>query len=116
MPFEGSRPLEQEMYEADNQIRDRGLRLREKAMSRMLRSNDPLGVKASAKYDKVWGEASRIELDHFQRTGRWMFGVPPSVPDWYPDPSGRFHYRYYDGGAWTEHVSTGGIQAIDAAE
>ncbi len=28
--------------------------------------------------------------------------------DWYPDPSGRFQFRYWDGAAWTGHVSTDG--------
>ncbi|CAN5280049.1 hypothetical protein BH23ACT9_BH23ACT9_03170 [soil metagenome] len=28
--------------------------------------------------------------------------------DWYPDPSGRFQFRYWDGEAWTGHVSTEG--------
>lgn len=28
--------------------------------------------------------------------------------DWYPDPSGRFQFRYWDGEAWTGHVSVDG--------
>ena len=24
---------------------------------------------------------------------------------WYPDPTGRFHWRYWTGREWTEHVS-----------
>lgn len=32
--------------------------------------------------------------------------------DWYPDPSGQYEVRYWDGGRWTEHVSTGGVQAV----
>ena len=24
---------------------------------------------------------------------------------WYPDPTGRFHWRYWTGTEWTEHVS-----------
>lgn len=28
--------------------------------------------------------------------------------DWYPDPAGRHEYRYWDGNAWTEHVSDSG--------
>jgi protease PrsW len=37
--------------------------------------------------------------------------APPPVPragpppDWYPDPSGRFRVRYWDGYAWTPHVA-----------
>jgi hypothetical protein len=38
----------------------------------------------------------------------------PSVPaGWYADPAGRFELRYWDGTAWTEHVSRGGQQFMD---
>ena len=33
--------------------------------------------------------------------------------DWYPDPSGRFQHRYWDGTSWTEHVATNGEQTTD---
>ena len=32
---------------------------------------------------------------------------------WYPDPSGRFELRYWDGTQWTEHVARGGQQYTD---
>jgi hypothetical protein len=34
-------------------------------------------------------------------------------PDWYPDPTGRFEQRYWDGSQWTEHVSSAGQQRSD---
>ncbi|MGH9139314.1 MAG: DUF2510 domain-containing protein [Acidimicrobiales bacterium] len=38
----------------------------------------------------------------------------PSVPaGWYADPAGRFELRYWDGNAWTEHVSRAGQQYTD---
>jgi hypothetical protein len=38
----------------------------------------------------------------------------PSVPaGWYADPAGRFELRYWDGSAWTEHVSRAGQQYTD---
>ena len=38
----------------------------------------------------------------------------PSVPaGWYADPAGRFELRYWDGAAWTEHVSRAGQQYTD---
>lgn len=38
----------------------------------------------------------------------------PSVPaGWYADPAGRFELRYWDGNAWTEHVSRQGQQYTD---
>ena len=33
--------------------------------------------------------------------------------NWYADPSGRFEMRYWDGTAWTAHVSRGGQQFSD---
>lgn len=32
---------------------------------------------------------------------------------WYADPYGRYQQRYWDGSAWTEHVSTNGAQTVD---
>lgn len=32
---------------------------------------------------------------------------------WYADPFGRHEQRYWDGGQWTEHVTTGGLQSGD---
>ena len=30
--------------------------------------------------------------------------------NWYPDPTRRFQYRYWDGDAWTGRVATGGVE------
>ena len=38
---------------------------------------------------------------------------PHSPPAWHPDPSGRFHYRWWDGNEWTSQVSTDGHHLID---
>jgi hypothetical protein len=44
--------------------------------------------------------------------------TPPTTPavpaGWYTDPAGRFELRYWDGTAWTEHVSRAGQQYTDA--
>jgi uncharacterized protein YxjI len=32
---------------------------------------------------------------------------------WYPDPTGRHEHRYWDGSAWTDHVSDRGITGVD---
>jgi hypothetical protein len=39
------------------------------------------------------------------------YAAPTTVdgPGWYADPSGRFEHRYWDGSAWTEHVSRDGV-------
>jgi hypothetical protein len=34
--------------------------------------------------------------------------VDAPAADWYPDPSERFQFRYWDGEAWSGHVSTDG--------
>lgn len=40
----------------------------------------------------------------------------PSVPaDWYKDPAGRYDFRYWDGGKWTENVSRAGVRFTDPA-
>ncbi len=36
-----------------------------------------------------------------------------SPPAWHPDPSGRFHFRWWDGHQWTSQVSIDGHQLID---
>jgi uncharacterized protein YxjI len=33
---------------------------------------------------------------------------------WHPDPMGRHQLRYWDGNAWTDHVSNEGVQTTDA--
>jgi hypothetical protein len=35
-------------------------------------------------------------------------GTTGDGPGWYADPGGRYDHRYWDGVAWTEHVSTAG--------
>ncbi len=38
--------------------------------------------------------------------------MPPGTPaGWHPDPVGGHELRYWDGGRWTEHVSTAGTQS-----
>lgn len=36
-----------------------------------------------------------------------------SPANWYDDPTGRHQHRYWDGNAWTSHVSDNGIQGTD---
>jgi Protein of unknown function (DUF2510) len=35
-------------------------------------------------------------------------------PDWYPDPLGRFEFRFHNGAEWTSDVATGGVRYVDA--
>lgn len=36
-----------------------------------------------------------------------------AAANWYPDPTGRNEHRYWDGSAWTDHVSNRGITGVD---
>mgnify|MGYP003134602600 CR=1 FL=1 len=36
--------------------------------------------------------------------------------NWHPDPTGRHELRYWDGAAWTDHVSDQGITGTDAVD
>jgi hypothetical protein len=36
-----------------------------------------------------------------------------AAPGWYPDPTGRFDHRYWNGSAWTLHASRAGESVID---
>ena len=40
--------------------------------------------------------------------------VPAQVPaGWHPDPSGKHQHRWWDGAAWTPHVSTNGVASVE---
>jgi hypothetical protein len=40
--------------------------------------------------------------------------MPTSPPGWYADPIGAHQLRYFDGSAWTEHVSDNGVQSVSS--
>lgn len=39
--------------------------------------------------------------------------TPPQAPGWFPDPVGRYHYRFWNGLAWTNHASADGSAYVD---
>ena len=39
----------------------------------------------------------------------------PSPPSWHPDPSGRFHYRWWTGSEWTSYVASHGRVETDTS-
>lgn len=45
--------------------------------------------------------------------GRLAQLTPAQGVGWWPDPTGRFEHRYYDGRAWTRHVGRAGQQFED---
>ncbi len=42
-----------------------------------------------------------------------MLSEPTHRADWYPDPTGRFEFRYHNGHAWTGDVSLDGNRFLD---
>jgi hypothetical protein len=42
-----------------------------------------------------------------------MSPVTDPAPGWFPDPSGRWQVRWWDGSTWTDRVATAGRQASD---
>ncbi len=38
------------------------------------------------------------------------------APNWYPDPSGKYEKRYWDGSTWTDRVMNGGSETVDSTE
>lgn len=80
-----------------------------------------------------WGTGSASSQDNASSAGSWGSGQSAganqwggssqtAVPQassagapagWYADPAGRYELRYWDGGAWTEHVSRAGQQYTD---
>jgi len=63
-----------------------------------------------------WGSESTGSWGGAQQAAAPPVAQPqtPAVPaGWYADPAGRFELRYWDGGAWTEHVSRAGQQYTD---
>ncbi len=56
------------------------------------------------------GDARRPRRTRPRRRRRPHRRVPAG---WYADPAGRYELRYWDGSAWTEHVSRAGQQYTD---
>lgn len=45
---------------------------------------------------------------------RYLLCMTQTAPaGWYADPTGRHHYRYWNGTQWTDHVGSHGAQTID---
>jgi len=65
-------------------------------------------------------ERGVLTRDQFEAAKNKLLGIPTSTSPvhpaaWYPDPSGRYPLRYWDGTKWTAHVSSanGVAQTID---
>lgn len=90
-------------------------------------ADDGSGWAASSATSSGYGAGaggSTAGADHTATTSAWtgssqqaaatQAAASPQVPaGWYADPAGRYELRYWDGGAWTEHVSRSGQQFTD---
>jgi hypothetical protein len=92
-------------------------------------STDTAGTGWGASNDAAAGAATPGAAPSGASAGGWSSGsdsswggsvqqaatpATPAVPaGWYADPAGRFELRYWDGSAWTEHVSRAGQQYTD---
>lgn len=87
---------------------------------------DAAGKDTKAEFrDRSVAEADALveELTDLSRAARQHRAQPPierspdlgaAVPSgWYADPSGRHQQRYWSAGAWTGHVSDGGVTGTD---
>jgi hypothetical protein len=59
--------------------------------------------------------AGSTDADATPTPGSAIPGPTLSPPAWHPDPSGRFHYRWWDGNQWTSQVSVDGQHQIDTS-
>lgn len=94
-PERPDRRLAQESAPQDARERERVLSLSDKAQK-----------KDWGKRGRFYEKSTKLQLAHYQRTGRWLLGVPPEE-GWYRDPLQKYKLRYWQGWHWTEHVSNG---------
>jgi hypothetical protein len=45
--------------------------------------------------------------------GKWAHLTPAPGQGWWPDPTGRFEHRWFDGKQWTRHVGRNGARYED---
>jgi Protein of unknown function (DUF2510) len=79
-------------------------------------SGSSIGATTGATTDTSsgWGASAGAPVASSTPTTQAQQPATPSVPaGWYHDPAGRYELRYWDGSAWTEHVSRAGQQYTD---
>jgi hypothetical protein len=42
-----------------------------------------------------------------------MTSATEIAADWYPDPTGKYERRYWNGLVWTEHAFSAGVQSVE---
>ena len=98
----------------------KGFTLKRTARSKVLVGVGALATKKKLKcqscgeYNDV-GSAKPYEPSKAERKAAASAGgvTAVAVAGWHPDPMGRAEQRYWDGTAWTDHVSTAGVPAVD---
>lgn len=76
-------------------------------------ANAPIPTSVSEQSTPVFSDSGTGAIEEPDPGQAVSGGSPYSPPAWHPDPSGRFHYRWWDGHQWTSHVSTDGHHLID---
>ena len=79
-----------------------------------------VAVESKLKFGLVdWGKNKRnidmlfARVDHVLANPEAYPDQPATPPGWHPDPMRRHESRYWDGAAWTEHVSDAGVTGTD---
>jgi Protein of unknown function (DUF2510) len=69
---------------------------------------------SSADTSSTWGGSTTPAATPAAAPAAPAAPTTPAVPaGWYADPANRYELRYWDGSAWTEHVSRAGQQYTD---
>ena len=78
-----------------------------------------VAIQSKLKFGLVdWGKNKRNIDKLFARVDHVLadpdaYVTPPTPASWQPDPTRRHESRYWDGAAWTEHVSDAGVTGTD---
>ena len=71
------------------------------------------GTTSSSSDTGGWGPSSQTSSAPTTTAASTPSSTPSVPAGWYADPAGRYELRYWDGTAWTEHVSRAGQQYTD---
>lgn len=78
------------------------------------------GTSSKVSAPKFDGSQSSIPVSSHVSVGSTAARLPAATPGqpagWFPDPTRRYTYRYWDGRSWTEHVDRNGMRSRDPLE
>jgi hypothetical protein len=88
--------------------------------AKVLRESTPRSARFGARMVKAGASRVMPRIQDRMRASSEpaTVSVPAELhpPGWYADPAGRFDYRYWNGGQWSDHVSRNGLAETDAFE